>query len=148
MPVLDISNVIRAHERLLAETERAVDEAEELAGRHAEDHVKQYPPFKPRTGNLQASVGHKIVKVNGRILRVFDKAKYAAYIEYGTRPHEIRARRTRFLRFTVRGVVVFARKVNHPGTKPYKFLWRATYSAGRVLEQDLARRISDIASRF
>lgn len=43
----------------------------------------------------------------------------------GTRPHIIRPRRARALRFTVNGRVVFARVVNHPGTKPRPFLDRA-----------------------
>lgn len=46
--------------------------------------------------------------------------KYAAIHEYGgrTRPHVIRARRGGVLRFVMPGgEVVFARSVNHPGSK-------------------------------
>jgi hypothetical protein len=44
------------------------------------------------------------------------------YIINGTRPHQIRPVRAKALRFTVGGRVVFARLVNHPGTKPDDFL--------------------------
>jgi hypothetical protein len=60
---------------------------------------------------------------------------YAAFVEYGTRPHIIRPRNGKFLRFpanarsarltgSVRrgGDAVFAREVHHPGTKPRPFL--------------------------
>lgn len=43
----------------------------------------------------------------------------------GTRPHLIRPRRARALRFTVGGDVVFSKLVRHPGTRPNNFLARA-----------------------
>lgn len=47
------------------------------------------------------------------------------YIINGTPPHQIRPRTRQTLRFTVGGRVVFAKLVNHPGTKPDDFLNRA-----------------------
>jgi hypothetical protein len=60
---------------------------------------------------------------------------YAAFVEYGTRPHIIRPRNGKFLRFPANGRsarltgsvrrggdAVFAREVHHPGTKPRPFL--------------------------
>lgn len=47
------------------------------------------------------------------------------YVINGTRPHQIRPRARQALRFTVGGRIVFARLVNHPGTKPDDFLNRA-----------------------
>lgn len=43
----------------------------------------------------------------------------------GTRPHIIRPRRARALRFEVRGRVVYAAYVRHPGTRANDFLGRA-----------------------
>lgn len=54
----------------------------------------------------------------------------ALYVTGGTRPHVIRPRRPGgVLRFTVGGRVVYARFVNHPGTKPNDFLRRALRAA-------------------
>ncbi|MGC4947698.1 hypothetical protein ACLQ2N_16070 [Streptomyces sp. DT224] len=47
------------------------------------------------------------------------------YVLNGTRPHIIRPRRKKALRFEVGGRVVFARVVHHPGTKPNDFMKRA-----------------------
>jgi hypothetical protein len=47
------------------------------------------------------------------------------YVLQGTRPHLIRARRARFLRFEVGGQVMFRKVVHHPGTRANPFLQRA-----------------------
>lgn len=44
-------------------------------------------------------------------------APQAKWTEDGTRPHIIRARRGKVLRFVVGGRTVFARSVHHPGNK-------------------------------
>lgn len=55
--------------------------------------------------------------------------RYAMWEHEGTRPHVILPRNRKVLRFPVGGAggfsVVFARKVNHPGTKGSFFLARA-----------------------
>lgn len=47
------------------------------------------------------------------------------YVLEGTRPHLIRARRAKALRFEIDGQVVFAKVVRHPGTRPNNFLGQA-----------------------
>ncbi|MFE4796239.1 hypothetical protein ACFRFL_14250 [Streptomyces sp. NPDC056708] len=47
------------------------------------------------------------------------------YVLDGTRPHIIRPRRAKALRFEVRGRVVYAAYARHPGTRPNNFLARA-----------------------
>ncbi|MEU1815133.1 hypothetical protein ABZ543_08040 [Streptomyces roseifaciens] len=49
------------------------------------------------------------------------------FVLLGTRPHIIRPRRAKALRFTVDGQVVFAKLVRHPGTQPNNFLGRALH---------------------
>lgn len=54
----------------------------------------------------------------------------ASFVLNGTRPHEIRPKRPNgVLRFTVSNRIVFARSVNHPGTQPNNFLWKAMLAA-------------------
>jgi hypothetical protein len=54
----------------------------------------------------------------------------ALFVTLGTRPHRIVPRRPGgVLRFTVGGRVVYARYVNHPGTKPNDFLRQSLRAA-------------------
>lgn len=48
-------------------------------------------------------------------------AEHALSVHDGSRPHTIEAVRARALRFTVNGRPVFARRVQHPGTRGYPF---------------------------
>ncbi|MFH8577113.1 hypothetical protein [Streptomyces zaomyceticus] len=47
------------------------------------------------------------------------------YVLDGTRPHVIRPRNAKALRFDMGGRIVFAKKVNHPGTRANNFLGEA-----------------------
>lgn len=62
-----------------------------------------------------------------------DAVPQAWFLEYGTRAHKIRPKRAKALRFTGRsGQPVFAREVNHPGTKADPFMGPAVFgNAGR-----------------
>ena len=70
------------------------------------------------------------ISFRGPTVVVGNTAPHALYIEQGTRPHVILPRRARALRFEINGRVVYARRVNHPGTKPYHVLARATREVG------------------
>jgi hypothetical protein len=69
-------------------------------------------------------------KIKGKVANT---AKYAAAVHDGVGPHTIRARRGRVLRFSVGGRTVFARSVNHPGTRGNPWLATAAErAAGRA----------------
>lgn len=154
----NLSELERAHDRLLAETERAIAESLGDAGRHAVEHVNLHPEFRPHTGNLQKHTKARVVRTSGgRILRIINDAAYAAAIDGGSKAHIIRptGRGPRIggptrLRFFSKklGHWVSVREVHHPGTKPYRFLYYATDAANRVFRADIERRMADLASRF
>ena len=83
--------------------------------------VKERAPV--RTGKLRESIA--LVKVSDLHYIVGSPLEYAVFVERGTRPHIIRPKRARALRFEVGGETVFAKKVEHPGTKPRPFFERA-----------------------
>lgn len=63
---------------------------------------------------------------------VTNTAPHALIIEKGSEPHVITPRRTGgMLRFTVGGRTVYARKVNHPGTRPMGILTESLAEAVR-----------------
>jgi len=86
-------------------------------------HALDFVPV--RTGRLRESIH---IETHGKEYHVVAGSRiayYAPYVEFGTRPHIIRPVRARALRFEVRGEVVFAKYVHHPGSSPQYFMRRA-----------------------
>lgn len=73
-----------------------------------------------RTGNLRRTI--HIERVTRSSATTVASANYAAFVELGTKPHVIRPRRKKVLRFSAGGRVVFTKYVNHPGTKAQPFM--------------------------
>lgn len=76
-----------------------------------------------RSGNLRRSL-HMRQGLRGRVqyVSVGSNLRYAEAHHEGTRPHRIDPRGGRIMRFNVGGTVVYARRIDHPGTKPRKYL--------------------------
>lgn len=92
-----------------------------------------------RTGNLGRQIGEGPISMIGPKTAhgsVHDNADYALYVHEGTRPHVIRPRNAQALRFNVGGREVFAKRVDHPGTKARPFLRNAGI---RVAAEEAAR---------
>ena len=71
-------------------------------------------------GNLRRSLS---VTIDGDKIKVGPTAPYAGYVEFGTAPHEIRPKKSDgVLRFQVNGRWVYAKVVQHPGTKAQPFV--------------------------
>lgn len=95
------------------------------AGRQVVNRARVLVPVD--TGRLRSSIRAdppRIFSFRGS-LTVGSDLEYAAAINDGSRPHVIRPRRAQVLRFRVGGQVVFARVVNHPGTRGTHFLDKA-----------------------
>lgn len=87
------------------------------------------------TGRLRASITPDVVSATEGY--VGTNVAYAAAVEYGTRPHEIRPRKARVLAWKDRksGELRFARKVNHPGTAAHPFLEPAYLEGKRAAQK-------------
>ncbi|PWI06533.1 hypothetical protein DIZ27_32860 [Streptomyces sp. NWU339] len=98
-----------AHRRMSARTQRVAD----IARQEAPGRMGQYIDWKVTEGprGLQGVIvcDHHAVR----------------FVLDGTRPHIIRPRRAKALRFETGGRVVFAKRVRHPGTRANPFLQRA-----------------------
>lgn len=76
-----------------------------------------------RSGALRDSIGHRTTVAGDQVrLLVSATAPHAKFVHDGTRPHEIRPRRVRALRFEMGPRLVFAARVWHPGTRANPFL--------------------------
>lgn len=75
-----------------------------------------------RTGLLAASIRVKYNRgVTNPHVVIGSSLPYAYWVHEGTRPHLIRSRR-RQMRFVVRGRVIYADVVQHPGNRANRFL--------------------------
>ena len=77
------------------------------------------------TGRLRASIrieSRRLLTLRS-VYTIGSDVVYAPYVHDGTRPHQIRPRNPDgFLRFRVGGRTVYAKVVNHPGTRARPFL--------------------------
>lgn len=104
-----------AHRAALTETARLVrDGAREDTGAMKRS-IRT--PTQRRSGNVYTGVIE--IPVSG----IPSQRRKALWQEKGTRPHVIRPRTRKVLRFRTGGEVVFAQKVNHPGTEAKPFFY-------------------------
>jgi hypothetical protein len=101
--------------------------------------------FKDRTGELRGTIN--IVDKGAYWKRLVAPAKHAAPINYGSKPHVIRAKNFPFLRFVIGGRVIYARKVNHPGTTRRGFMDHAARMGGQamriILDEGVAHAVDN-----
>lgn len=79
----------------------------------------------------------------GVVARITSTAPYAKYVENGTGPHRIEARQALALHWTDRGQSMFARGVNHPGTKANPFVREAVTALLPMMRQKLSNNIQE-----
>ena len=89
-----------------------------------------------------------MVSAGGFAGSVSADAKYASFLENGTRAHEIHARPGGVLRFQVNGQWVSARAVQHPGTKPRPFMALAALKGAEILTRELEKNIAKATEGF
>lgn len=109
-----------------AKLERNLAMAVRMAGEEAARIAKGTTRFRDHTASLRSSiepVGPTGAFLTGDLEIVLSAgAAHASYVEEGTPPHQIRPKHRKALRWAVEGGFLFARVVNHPGTRPTRFL--------------------------
>lgn len=98
-----------AYRKLSARTERVAGIAEEEAPGHMGDFIRWRVEEGPKGLQGVITCDHPAV----------------IFVLKGTRPHLIRPRRAKALRFDVDGTTVFAKLVRHPGTRANDFMARS-----------------------
>ncbi len=94
---------------------------------------------------LRNSITDTIGSLEGEVAA---NAKHARFVEAGTAPHEIKAKRRGTLRFVANGETIFRRKVMQPGTAPAPFMQEAADLGEKTLEWGLEYFIGDAIERF
>lgn len=91
-----------------------------------------------KTGNMRRQI--HIGKITAKSVETVAGANYSGAVEFGTRPHEIRPRNKKALRFKGRGGITFAKRIHHPGTRAQPFM---VPGAERAIERYRFSRVID-----
>ena len=120
----------------------------------AEREIKDRTPVD--LGRLKGSIGHAEAPASGGDA-IFEtggggggaiwvtlgtNVEYASWIEEGTKPHKISAKNVKFLKFQSGGATVFAKTVNHPGTRAYAMFEQGLKVTEAKVDQMLKRRLA------
>lgn len=81
---------------------------------------------------------------NGRAVgHDLDRAPQAEYVNLGTKPHDIRPKNKKALRWVSGNAYVFARLVRHPGYRGDAYIIRSATDALRQFDAIVTRRMKD-----
>ena len=107
------------------------------------------------TGKLKNSTRFQILGApDTQILQIRQGARsvggafYGEFVRKGTAKHVIEARPGKALRFVIGGQVVFAKRVNHPGTKANPYHVRALSSARSRIDGIISEEVQTAAAEF
>lgn len=112
---------------LLEQGERVKEEAKRLVGVSEPDPVPRRGPQR-RPGTLRDSIVKRVADIGGQpAVIIVAEDSIALWHHEGTEPHTITARNAPNLVFywPKIGRIMVTRSVNHPGTKPNRFLVNA-----------------------
>jgi phage gpG-like protein len=126
-----IKAYVMGHEEVIARLTRLDGELQKVIGdttkslalqllRMVKEEKLSGQVLKNRTGTLRRSINLRVLESGTSTTgEVFTNLEYARINEYGgvTKPHVIRPRNGKALRFMMGGKAVFAKEVNHPGSK-------------------------------
>jgi hypothetical protein len=136
----------KAAKKLEAQTSLALRRTAEAAATYAR-LSKQY---KSHTYGLRKSIHTKPGKLDATVVA---DAPYAHFVENGTKRHPIEPkdrgsspRQRQWLRFEVNGQMVFARKVDHPGTYARPFMREAQERATPLFSRLVAEAATNAFS--
>jgi hypothetical protein len=115
--------------RALAETAEEIEEnVGEWAGRHTKPGgtgaLFRSIVARPVGDGSQWEIGHDL-----------QVAPHALFVHWGTKPHKIKPKNKKMLRFPVGGKFAFAREVNHPGYRGDPWLAEQAAAAPKIFER-------------
>lgn len=129
---LRLIGTVAADKALAATAEDVEDYVGTEAGQHTVTGALFRSIYRRRTGK-DWTIGHD--------LRV---APYAPFVHWGTRPHVIRAKDKKALRWAAGGKFFFAKEVRHPGYKGDAWLTRAAAKAPAIFERHINAQLQRI----
>jgi hypothetical protein len=102
---------------ILGLSQATYDGAQAGAGRHT------------KTGALFQSLYNRPIPTGRAVGHDPQRAPHAVFVNFGTKPHDIRPKTKKSLRWPSGGKFVFARAVKHPGTAADPYMFRSADEA-------------------
>ena len=134
-PLRKISMAIR--ETALETFEETVSKAEAMAREQALDPLRKPKPGKGNfAGSIHSTHQRDGLQVEGTLASALP---YAPILEFGARPHVITPVKGKALAWP--GAKHPVKKINHPGSPPYRVLSNAVHRAVESLEELLAKNL-------
>jgi hypothetical protein len=140
---IDSKKFMHALEKFPREISRVMRRDMLITGREIAAYARTHHGFTARKGKLERSI-QVDVSPSGTNMRVFldDRiAPHAAAVHNGSKPHKIEAKNKKALYFVKGGNSVFAKSVNHPGTRPDEFLFNAFHRLRRMIVNNIQHSI-------
>lgn len=137
----DLSTLADHFRDLRKRLDQRLPQAVAMAAQVGANHAIKNHAFKSRSGVLASSIatGGVTGTFTGGDLQstISAGAGHALFVAKGTKPHEIRPKYRKVLRWPVEGGYRFARGVKHPGTKADPFLDHGAAEAVKILRTKL-----------
>lgn len=100
-----------------------------------EDYVAREAGKHNKTGALVRSIYKTPIPGGWEIGHDLQHAPHALFVHWGTRPHIIKPKNKKALRWAAGGAFAFAPKIKHPGNAPDKWMERAAAIAPKLFQQ-------------
>lgn len=109
-----------------------------------EDYIRAEAGKHQKTGALNSSI-YKQRTANGwDIGHDLRRAPHAVFVMFGTKPHLIKPKNKKALRWAGGGAFHFAKVVHHPGNKPDDWLKRAAAIAPLIFERAVTAHFNNL----
>lgn len=154
MSMFKMPDLRQAHAKFLREFEIMTYRVAESATHLQRKDVTARLSHHVRTGHLLEKTESKLIRTSKRHIVVLKNGAlkgaigYASFLDKGTGPHIIRARRARALRFMYQGKFIFRRWVFHRGTPEFLPFTLAHQRAFVYAGTELTARMNALAARF
>ena len=114
--------------------DRIFNYALEGAGKHSKSGwlVRSLGSGAAKTGDLEYQISHDL-----------QAAPQALFVNFGTRPHEIRPKQKKVLRWVNGGNFIFSKLVHHPGYKGDAYFPASTENALRDFDQIVSKYLME-----
>lgn len=107
------------------------------------DFVESRVDTHTKTNTLRDSLFHRREGNDYLIGHDLSRAPHAVFVHWGTRPHEIRPRLRKALRWPAGGAFAFAQRVQHPGYEGDPYLRQAARKAPAIFERHVRQLLGD-----